>query len=102
MTLRRRINPEELCCDLPVTGGSARAAKQRDITHWGMRCLHVKQRIELGEVGSAASRGRMKEEMKLLQSVFSAVIKAVGWIISFLPEKKGTCLPSRRPEPNDA
>lgn len=66
------MNPEELCCDLAVTGGSARTAKQGDIIHQGMRCLHVKQRMELGEVRSAALRGRLKEEMKLLQSVFSA------------------------------
>ena len=72
MTLRRRINPKERFCDLPVTGGSARATKQGDITHQGMRCLHVKQRMELGEVRSAALRGRLKGEMKLLQSVFAA------------------------------
>lgn len=54
------------------------------------------------ESSGAVLRERIQEEVELFQSVFMTVIKAFGWIINFMPKKKGTHLPSRRPELNDA
>lgn len=67
MTLQRRAKPEELCCHIPGTKGNIRTGKQGYITQQGMHCSHAKHRMELGEVRTAALKGRLEEEVELLQ-----------------------------------
>lgn len=93
MTLRKRAKPE-----VPSLwpGDSIRVAKPGEITQQGLQCLHLKQKMELGEVVTGDNNVRedgvvtgCAEDLQRL----SKVIK-----VSFLPKKEGMYRPSRGSE----